>query len=59
MFLDALWEQTFSAALPAPCEDCAAALRPHPRTKAMLPFPCPLGWLVSAFHKTDNVLGTI
>jgi hypothetical protein len=52
MFLDAFWEQTFSAALPAACEDCAAALRPHPRTKAMLPFPCSLGWLVSAFHKT-------
>jgi len=51
MFLDAFWEQTFSAALPAACEDCAAALRAHPRTKAMLPFPCSLGWLVSAFHK--------
>jgi len=59
MFLDAFWEQTFSAALPAACEDRAAALRPHPRTKAVLPFPCSLGWLVSAFHKTEKESGTI
>jgi len=59
MFLDAFWEQTFSAALPAACEDRAAALCPHPRTKAVLPFPCPLGWLVSAFHKTENEPDTI
>jgi hypothetical protein len=59
MFLDAFWEQTFSAALPAAREDCAAAFRPHPRTKAMLPFPCSLGWLVSAFHKAKNEPGTI
>jgi len=45
MFLDAFWEQTFSAALPAACEDRAAALRPHPRTKAVLPFRVRLdGW---------------
>jgi len=59
MFLDAFWEQTFSAALPAACEDRAAALCPHPRTKAVLPFPCSLGWLVSAFHKTEKEPGTI
>jgi hypothetical protein len=59
MFLDAFWKQTFPAALPAACKDCAAALRPHPRTKAVLPFPCSLGWLVSAFHKTENEAGTI
>ena len=59
MFLDAFWEQTFSAALPAACEDRAATLRQHPRTKAVLPFSCSLGWLVSAFHKTENEPGTI
>jgi hypothetical protein len=59
MFLDAFWEQTFSAALPPACEDRAAALCPHPRTKAVLPFPCSLGWLVSAFHKTEKEPGTI
>jgi hypothetical protein len=25
----------------------------------MLTFACSLGWLVSAFHKTENRLGTI
>jgi hypothetical protein len=59
MSLDAFWEQTFSAALPTSCEDRAAALRPHPRTKAVLPFPGSLGWLVSAFHKTEKEPGTI
>jgi hypothetical protein len=59
MFLDAFREQPFSAALPAPCEDSAAALCPHPRTKAVLTFPCSLGWLVSAFHKTEKEPGTI
>jgi hypothetical protein len=59
MFLDAFRQQPFSATLPASCEDRAAALRPHPRTKAVLPFPCSLGWLVSAFHKTEKELGTI
>jgi hypothetical protein len=59
MFLDAFWQQTFSAPLTAACEDRAAALCPHPRTKAMLPFSCSLGWLVSAFHKTERERGTI
>jgi len=59
MFLDAFWEQTFSAALPAACQDRAPALSPHPRTKAVLPFSCSLGWLVSAFHKTEKESGTI
>jgi len=59
MSLDSFGEQPFSAALPAACEDRAAALRPHPRTKAVLTFPCSLGWLVSAFHKTKKEPGTI
>ena len=59
MFLDAFWEQTFSAALPAACEDCAAALRAHPGTETVLTFACSLGWLVSAFHKTEKEPGTI
>jgi hypothetical protein len=59
MFLDAFWEQPFSAALP-PARECrATALGPHPRTKAVLPFPRSLGWLVSAFHKTEKEPGTI
>jgi hypothetical protein len=59
MPLDPFGEQAFSAALPAACEDRAAAPRSHPRTKAVLPFPCSLGWLVSAFHKTEKDSGTI
>jgi hypothetical protein len=59
MFLYALREQPFSAALPPACERRATALGPHPRTKAVLTFPRSLGWLVSAFHKTENEPGTI
>jgi hypothetical protein len=58
MFLDAFGEQPFSAALPPACEDRATAFSPHPRTEAVLSFPCSLGWLVSAFHKTEEA-GTI
>jgi hypothetical protein len=59
MFLDAFWEQPFSTALPPTCEYRATALGPHPRTKAVLTFPRSLGWLVSAFHKTEKEPGTI
>jgi len=59
MFLYALREQPFSAALPPACECRATALGPHPRTKAVLAFPRSLGWLVSAFHKTEKEPGTI
>jgi hypothetical protein len=53
--LDALWEQTFAAALAAACQGCAAPFRFHAGTKTMLAFACSLGWLVSAFHKTDRL----
>ena len=59
MFLDTFREQPFPAALPTACEYRATALGPHPRTKAMLAFPRSLGWLVSAFHKTEKEPGTI
>jgi hypothetical protein len=59
MSLDAFWQQSFAAPLPSPCQDCATAFRPHPRTKAVLTFPCSLGWLVSPFHKTEKDFGAI
>jgi hypothetical protein len=59
MPLDAFREQALAAALPSPRKDRAAALGSHPGTKAMLTFPCSLGWLVSAFHKTERDPGTI
>jgi hypothetical protein len=59
MFLDAFGEQALSAALPSACECRATGLGPHPRTKAVLAFPCSLGRLVSAFHKTEKEPGTI
>jgi hypothetical protein len=52
-------EQTFAAALTAACQGCAATFRFHAGTKTMLTFACSLGWLISAFHKTENRLGTI
>jgi len=63
MFLDAFWEQPFAAALTPACESCATTFGPHPGTKAVLTFACPLGWLVSAFHNTEqelrHVLGAV
>jgi hypothetical protein len=59
MFLDAFGEQPFSAALPPACEYRATALSSHSRTESVLSFPCSLGWLVSAFHKTEREAGTI
>jgi hypothetical protein len=54
MSLDALWEQTFAAAL-SPTRQCgAAAFRLHARTKTVLAFACSLRWLVSPFHKTKQ-----
>jgi hypothetical protein len=59
MPFDALWKQAFAAALAAARQCCAASFCLHPGTKTMLTFACPFGWLVSAFHKTENRLGTI
>jgi hypothetical protein len=52
-------EQTFAAALTAACQGCAARFCFHAGTKTMLTFACSLGWLISAFHKTESRLGTI
>jgi hypothetical protein len=59
MLFDTLREQTFAAALTAACQGCAAPFCLHAGTKPMLAFACSLGWLVSAFHKTENRLGPI
>jgi hypothetical protein len=54
-----LWEQAFAAALTAACQRCATAFCFHAGTKTMLAFARALGWLVGAFHKTENRLGAI
>jgi hypothetical protein len=59
MPFNALWKQAFAAALAAACQGCATPFCLHAGTKTMLTFACSLGWLVSAFHKTENRLGTI
>ena len=56
---DALWEQAFAAALTPACQGRAAPFCLHAGTEPMLTFACSLGWLVSAFHKTENRLGAI
>jgi hypothetical protein len=53
------WKQTFTAALAAARQGRATPFRLHAGTKTMLTFACSLGWLVSAFHKTENRLGAI
>lgn len=59
MHFDALGKQTFAAPLTTACQGCAAPFRFHAGTKTMLAFACSLGWLISAFHKTENRLGAI
>jgi hypothetical protein len=54
-----LRKQPFAAALTAACQSCAAPFCFHAGTKTVLAFACPLGWLISAFHKTENRLGAI
>ena len=53
------WKQTFTAALTAARQGRTAPFCFHAGTKTMLTFACSLGWLVSAFHKTENRLGAI
>jgi hypothetical protein len=55
MNFHAFLKQTLTAALAAACQGCAAPFRFHAGTKTMLAFACSLGWLVSAFHKTDRL----
>ena len=59
MLFYTLWEQTFATALATACEGRAPPFCLHASTKTMLMFACPFGWLVSAFHKTENILGAI
>ena len=59
MPFNALWKQAFAAALAAACQGRATPFRLHAGTKTMLTFACSLGWLVSAFHKTENGLGDL
>jgi hypothetical protein len=59
MSLDAFREQALAAPLPPACKCRATAFGFHAGTKTMLAFACSLGWLVSAFHKTENRLGAI
>jgi hypothetical protein len=54
MPFDPLWEQALAAALPAACQRGAAPFCFHAGAKAMLLFARSLGWLVGAFHKTEN-----
>jgi hypothetical protein len=59
MRFDAFWKQPFAAALAAACQSRAASFCFHAGTEPMLTFACSLGWLVGAFHKTENRLGAI
>ena len=59
MSFDALWEQPFAAALSAARQRGAAPFRFHAGAKTMLAFTRSLGWLISAFHKTEIRFGTI
>jgi hypothetical protein len=54
-----LWQQAFATALAAASQRCATAFCFHAGTKTMLTFARSLGWLVGAFHKTENRLGAI
>ena len=54
MPFDAFRQQSFAAALTASRKGGASAFGPHPRAKTVLTLACPLGWLISAFHKTEN-----
>lgn len=59
MSFDAFWEQPFAAALPTARQRGAAPFCFHAGAKTMLTFARSLGWLISAFHKTENRFGTI
>jgi hypothetical protein len=52
-------EQAFAAALSAARQRRAAPFCFHAGTKTMLTFARSFGWLVSAFHKTENRPGAI
>jgi len=56
MSLDAFRQQALAAALPSPRERGTSGFRLHAGAKSVLSFSCTLGWLISAFHKTEKRL---
>jgi hypothetical protein len=52
---DALWKEAFASMAAAAVEDGASALCLHPGAESKLPFARALGWLIRAFHRTENV----
>lgn len=59
MSLDAFRQQTLATALAAPRKGRATTLGTHPGAETVLTLAGSLGWLVSAFHKTEKGLGAI
>ena len=59
MPLNAFRKQSLAAPLSASCQDRAPAFGSHSGAKTVLTLPRSLGWLVSAFHKTENRLDAI
>jgi len=57
MALDALRQEAFAAALATAREGSASAFGPHAGAKTVLAFARSLGWLISAFHKTEKFAG--
>ena len=55
MSLDAFRQQTLATALTAPRKGRATTFGAHPGAETVLTFAGSLGWLVSAFHKTEKV----
>jgi len=56
MSLDTFRQQAFAPTLPPPRERGASGFRLHAGAKSVLSFSCALGWLISAFHKTEKRL---
>jgi hypothetical protein len=54
MPFDALREQAFAPALPAAFQRCTTAFGFHASPKTVLTLARPFGWLIGAFHKTEN-----
>jgi len=56
MSLDTFRQQAFAPTLPPPRERGASGFGLHAGAKSMLAFARALGWLISAFHKTEKRL---
>ena len=55
--VNAFWQEAFAPALPAARERRPATFSPHTGTETVLAFARSLGWLISAFHKTETHSG--